>query len=288
MGGVFTSVQLKAIEAPVGKKRSTLLALHKAISKSILDKIWRRCSYGAFRATAGSYLSDEQGDGYRGSLWEATADELSWSFMDHAGCCNGSSSACYHWFELCLTANRESFDKMAAARGYQLIFPPRVLQIVLLSCDYPLLSADTQPYCVPAFSLGKLDWEEDWNGPFWDDGSPRPKLADFSGHSLDEMTRTALTGLCCCGLCYSLRYTVGFTHLSDLQQLKEAWLLCSSKTKQKEVVAVAKALRSFSGWEQQKTGPAELHKMSSSLGKISLQWWELAGLCCRIARKLRE
>ncbi|MEZ4238996.1 MAG: hypothetical protein R3F59_23150 [Myxococcota bacterium] len=149
MGGIGTGLTIAAAEPPSGKKRSTPRALHTAMSRSILDIVWKRCGWGAFRGTAGDYLAMERADQRDRDLWQATETEVSWAFMDHAGCCNGSSQACYHWFNRCLAAYRERWDKMAAGRA-GLIVPPAVeAAAVLFDTDTPLVGAGGQPYCVP-------------------------------------------------------------------------------------------------------------------------------------------
>jgi hypothetical protein len=289
MGGIGLSIDIKQAKLAEGKKRSTTLSLHKAVSTSIVNKIWTRCRYGAFRSTADMYLSEEKGDGYHEHLWEASDDDLSWSFMDHAGCCNGSSWACYHWFEVALHAYRESFDSMAAGKGYQITSPKKPNLVLLFSCDYPLFAAEKQPYCMTSFTLAKLDWEEDWNGPFWDDGSPRPKIADFSGEMLNAVTRCAITGLCECGVCYELRRGEEFTKGSDIQLLKDTWLKISSDKNLIEVAAtVQKELMDYQETTKKYEGPPSLQELVNTLGKGAPSWWELAGICCQVVDRAKR
>ena len=289
MGGVGLAIEIKEAKLAEGKGRSTPRALHRAISTSILSKIWKRCRYGVFRQTAGNYLSEERGDGYLKNLWSASNEELAWGFMDHAGCCSGSSEACYHWFKVALNAYRVSLDSIAAKKGYEISAPRKANIGLLFSCAYPLFSAEKQAYCVTSFSLAKLDWEEDWNGPFWDEGSPRPKIADFSGKLLDAIKRCTITGLCECEICCELRREEEFTTGSELRKLEDAWIRISSDKKLIEAAGVIQAdLMALPDSNKKHTRSGSLQELSKTLGEAAPEWWELAGICCRVVDRARR
>lgn len=112
MGGVGTYLNIEPAELPEGKRRAAPRSLHRSINKSVKDTVWRQCGYGWLRQTADGYLSEEIADGYRDGLFEASESELSWIFKDHAGCCSGSSSACLHWYAVCLAALRDRYDRV--------------------------------------------------------------------------------------------------------------------------------------------------------------------------------
>jgi hypothetical protein len=284
MGGIGLSLEIEPAPVPASKKRGTPRALHRAISRAVLDRIWRRCSYGAFRSTAGMYLSEEQSDGYADDLWTATTSELSWAFMDHAGCCNGSSNACYHWFKVCLHALRERWDKMAAGRGYRIVSPAGPATAALFGDDYPLFDFNSQPLCIPRFELGKLDWEEGWGGPFWDDGSPRPRLADFKGSDRDAVFSAAIAGTCWCGVCWSLR-GAGLQARSSADVLSAAWLRVGEDADLRSAAAeVRDEVAGFGAWHTEPAGPPALQRFAARFSAPRPEPWELAGICFQIRR----
>ena len=281
MGGVGTFLEIETAELPEGRKRSTPRALHTAISRAILDRIWSGCSYGAFRHTAGEYLSDERSDAKEHDLWSATPTELSWTFMDHAGCCNGSSEACYHWFSVCLTGFRERWDKMAATRGFRITTPAWPAAAVLFGVAYPLVAHGNQPLCVPGFAPGKLDWKDEWGGPFWDDGAPRPRLSDFDPADRAVVVHAALTGICTCAVCRELK-PWSLARRSPVETLEKAWLALSENAALRARASVVRTeVSGYDAWRGQPGGPPALNQLREELVEPPLPW-ELAGMCFRL------
>lgn len=283
MGGIGTYVNIEAVDPPAGKRRSTPRALHRAINKSISDNIWRRCGYGWLRQTAGNYLQEEIGDNYHEGIFSSSEAELSWGFMDHAGCCSGSSYACYHWYDACLAGLRERYDKMAAGRGWRITSEQPNLHASLLSSSYPLASLAGKPTCVPAFALGRIDWEDRWGGPFWDDGAPRPTMADLSGKDRDGIVRAAITGRCQCGVCVTL---LQYYQASLLESLEEAWLRTGDAALQALCKAAAEELRA-GDWTADATPTGAHAAVCEALGDSTLDPADVAGICFRVVQKTR-
>ena len=283
MGGIGTYVNIEAAEPPAGKRRSTPRALHKAINKSISDYIWRRAGYSWLRQTAGNYLYEDISDNYHDGIFSWSETELSWSFKDHAGCCSGSSYACYHWYVACLAGLRERYDKMAAGRGWRITTAPSNLHAVLLSSNYPLAELSGKPTCVPAFELGQVGWEDDWGGPFWDDGSPRPTLADLSGKNRERIVRVAISGRCQCGVCVTL---LQHYPSSPLESLEKAWRRTGDEAIQALCKTAAEALRA-GDWAAG-TPPSGAHAaVCEALEDSALDPTDVAGICFRVAYKTR-
>lgn len=282
MGGIGTGVRLEAVEPPAGKKRSTPRALHTAISRAILDRIWKGNVRGAFRGTAGMYLGEERSEGVRSGLWDASPTELGWAFMDHAGCCNGSSQACWHWFHVALVSQRARWDKMAAGRGWRITDPVKAPTAALFGVDYPLVDMGGQPMCVPRLPWGKPDWDDDWSGPFWDDGSPRPtRLSAIDEPGRTAVTRAAITGMCACGLCAQDR--PWRWDQSELPVLADAWLALGEDARCTELAAeVQTEVTAYAAWREAPAGPPTLQVLTDRLrdrsAKVPLAW-ELAGMC---------
>lgn len=281
MGGIGTYIEIEPIDPPPGKKRSTPRALHTTIGKAILDRVWKRCGHGAFRSTAGEYLYDEKAGSKRNDLWSARDNQLSWAFMDHAGCCSGSSRACSHWFDVCLAGYRDRWDKMAANRGHHITTRARSSMAALCGNPYPLVAHGEQPLCVPGFPPGQLDWEDAWSGPFWNDGDPRPVLADFDEKSRQASVHAALTGMCTCGVCRALRPWSG-REQSPVAPLERAWLALAESDERRALAAEVRAeVAAHADWATRPEGPPALVRLSEQLGEPPLPW-ELAGMCFRL------
>ncbi len=279
MGGIGMGLGIEAVAPPEGKKRSTPRALHKALTASMRNAVWSRCGRGFLRPVAGSYLSDEVADGYRDRLYSFSETELVWGFMDHAGCCSGSMCACFHWWQVLLCVGRKRYDRMAAGRGWRITEPQKSPAATVLSVDYPLIDYRGTPMCVPPFVLGKIGWEDEWGGPFWDDGSPRPQLADLDPKEREDVLAAAIAGRCRCRVCRDV-----FLYLCPKPGLLErAWLRTAEPAVQ-EACAEAAAELLAGDWTP-RTEPRGAHAAVCALFADSgLEPLALAGLSFRVVR----
>lgn len=189
MGGIGASIGIAEAEPPAGKRRSTPRALHTAISRAILDRVWKWCAYGAFRGTAGTYLVEERSEGVRRGLWGASPTVLDGCFMDHAGCCNGSSWACWHWFHATLVHQRPRWDRMAAARGWRITDPARPAGAALFGLSYALVEMGRQPMCVPRWRWGTSTWGDAWDARSGTTAHRVPPISTRSNWNIDRTWR---------------------------------------------------------------------------------------------------
>lgn len=200
MGAVGITLSIEPARAPPGKKRATPIALHRALTRSIMERIARMHWGTVYGRTAVSYLGDEVADGYAKPRFAASEEHLVWTFGDKAGLCGGSASLCLHIWELVLSRRREGLDELAARRGWRITSPAVSSHVMALATPYPTVGFEGHALCVPPFVFGALDWEPGL-GPFFDEGSPRPTLDELSRDRRSRFVRAATAGTCGCPPC---------------------------------------------------------------------------------------
>lgn len=279
MAGIGTSLSVEAVDPPAGRRRSTPMALHKALTKGLVRSIRRK--NGDFgRYTTGDYLGEEVYDSYDEGRWWATDTRLDWSFKDHGGCCSGSAQACYHWLILALDGRRESLDKMAAARGWRITTRKASTVALSLATTYPMMrTASGEVVCLPALSLGETEYESASLGAFFDEGGPRMDIAGF-GLRANEALRVALSGRCRCGTCSSTL----FSALPTAEVLVEAWMrLGKSSELQTLCRTLKRAILADPEWDLARPDIAQ-QQLSAA---VELPGDALVGMACRIAHLTR-
>lgn len=143
------------------------------------------------------------GDEFRERAKDAVMpDELHFTFMDCAGCCNRSMDASYHWLETAFALDRPTFDRIAERHGYRLkSAAPSLASLVRKGSDPVFMHVDSALWAVSRRLPGRP--LEDLSG---DDASLR--VADLSEKDRAVAERISLTGRCHCELCSYARKKV--------------------------------------------------------------------------------
>jgi hypothetical protein len=204
MGGIGLSY---AIEKTTG---GDLLALHRAIWEALRAQLKKRLKTAGFKSIVENYLSDEAHDGLSEGKWTRSDDELSFSFMEHAGTCALSVEACFHWFDMLHAGEHAALDKIARAHGYLLTPVKRpLLEKLRRGPSYPLVDMRSLAYGVVRRKPGKPIIEVDSDGEpiedtlFTDDGAERVAYSELRPKERALVDVAAMTGHCSCGVCAS-------------------------------------------------------------------------------------
>src|SRR5262245_32853360 len=116
MGGIGISLSIKRLDETSCEPHE----LHVAIWDRVSKFIGNTCRRAACHQVLGSYLSNEADDGFANDRWTSSDNELSFSFMDAAGCCNMSMYASLHWVELAIAFELPNLKELGSSLGYEI------------------------------------------------------------------------------------------------------------------------------------------------------------------------
>src|SRR5262245_5889523 len=197
MGGIGfgLKVQRSAGEPSVDDSR----ALRTAFWEHAQSVMYRQLGRPGNRSAL-EYASDQV---YDHADRDAGLDEIHYTFMDCAGCCNRSMEAAYHWFTLALAMDPRGFESVATRLGFTVELPQRsVAAMVRAGSSWPLFHADHKLWAIGRRVPGQP--LKDGDGMIFGDSEQiEPSALSDKDRAVAE--RISLTGRCHCELCSQAR-----------------------------------------------------------------------------------